>query len=118
MVSEDIKMLIGATITAGVDGGLVGYANFNPAAKTSALYTVIHPAIPPVNCLIADAGVPLAMYAIGKALAHKKGSKTNALIELAKGGAVYGVSDLIGQTVYRLALFSQGITPLSYVMRR
>jgi len=106
------RMLIGAVATAGVDAGLEVYANINPAVRGQIPYIVIHPAIPPVNCWLADAGTPLALYALGKIL------KKRMLIDMAKGGAIYGFSDLIGQTLYRVALIAQGVTPLSYTVVR
>jgi len=112
MVSKDIGMLIGAVATAGVDAGLEGYANINPAVKGQIPYTVIHPAIPPLNCWLADAGVPLALYAIGKV------TKKSFFVDVAKGGAIYGFSELVGQTLYRVALVAQGMTPVSYTIRR
>ena len=112
MDSSYKNMLIGAFATAGVDAGLEGYANINPAVKGQIPYIVIHPAIPPVNCWLADAGVPLVLYVLGKVL------KKDTFIAMAKGGAIYGVSELLGQTLYRVALIAQGVTPLSYVVRR
>lgn len=112
MVSENVSMLIGATVTAGVDAGLEGYANINPAVKSQVPYLVIHPAIPPLNCLLADAGIPLVLYGIGKL------TKKPFLKNMAKGGAIYGFSEIVGQTLYRVALVAQGVTPMSYVIRR
>jgi hypothetical protein len=112
MDSSYKNMLIGAFATGAVDAGLEGYAVINPAVKGQIPYIVVHPAIPPVNCWLADAGVPLVLYGLGKVL--KKGT----LIDMAKGGAIYGVSELLGQTLYRVALIAQGVTPLSYVVRR
>lgn len=112
MDSSYKKMLIGAFVTGGVDAGLSGYQAMNPAVNGSILYTVIHPAIPPLNCWVADAGTPLALYALGKVL------KKRLLVDMAKGGAVYGVSELLGQTLYRVALLAQGVTPLRYTVVR
>lgn len=112
MVSENVSMLIGAVATAGVDAGLEGYANINPAIKGQAPYIVIHPAIPPLNCWLADAGIPLVLYGIGKV------TKKKLLMDMAKGGAIYGFSEIVGQTLYRVALVAQGVTPLSYTIRR
>ena len=100
-------MLIGAFVTGAVDAGLSGYQAMNPAVNGNVLYTVIHPAIPPLNCWIADAGTPLALFALGKIL------KKPLFTEMAKGGAVYGFSELVGQTLYRVALIAQGQTPAS-----
>jgi hypothetical protein len=104
-------MLIGAFATGAVDAGLDAYKTINPAVATSPIYTVVNPALPALNCFIADAGVPLALYAIGKV------TKKRMFIDMAKGGAVYGVSELLGQTLYRVALVAQGQTP-SYRIAR
>jgi len=105
------NMLIGAFATGAVDAGLAAYKNIDPSASGSVLYTVVNPALPSLNCWIADAGVPLALYALGKV------TKKKMLIDMAKGGAVYGVSELLGQTLYRVALVAQGQTP-SYSIAR
>jgi len=105
MDSSFKNMLIGAFVTGGVDAGLAGYQAMNPAVNGNVIYTVIHPAIPPLNCWIADAGTPLALYALGKVL------KKPMLKQMAKGGAIYGISELLGQTLYRVALIAQGQTP-------
>jgi len=112
MDSNYKNMLIGAFATGAVDAGLSGYQVMNPAVNGSILYTVIHPAIPPLNCWIADAGTPLALYALSKVL------KKPMLKAMAKGGAIYGFSDLVGQTLYRVALIAQGLTPSSYTVVR
>jgi len=104
-------MLIGAFATGAVDAGLDAYKTINPAVAGNVIYTVVNPALPALNCWIADAGVPLALYALGKV------TKKKMLIDMAKGGAVYGVSELLGQTVYRVALVAQGQTP-SYRIAR
>ena len=111
MESQFKNMLIGAFVTGAVDAGLEAYKNINPSINGSVPYMVIHPAIPALNCWIADAGVPLALYAIGKV------TKKHMFVDMAKGGAVYGVSELLGQTLYRVALVAQGVTP-SYRIAR
>lgn len=100
---EDKNMLIGAGITAGVDLALEAYfaymqAKGTPIPNTQFPYEVLHPAIPPVNNILAEGGTPLILYLLGKGL------KKEALIEMAKGGVVYGGSELIGQTVFRVAV--------------
>jgi len=112
MDSSYKNMLIGAFATGAVDAGLEAYKNINPAVNGTVPYIVIHPAIPPVNCWLADAGTPLALYALGKVL------KKKMLVDMAKGGAIYGVSELLGQTLYRVALIAQGVTPLRYTVVR
>lgn len=104
MDSSYKNMLIGAFVTGAVDAGLEAYKNANPSAAGSIPYTVIHPAIPALNCWIADAVTPLALYALGKV------TKKRMFVDMAKGGAVYGVSELLGQTLYRVALVAQGQT--------
>ncbi len=105
MDSSYRNMLIGAFITGGVDAGLSAYQAATPATNGNVLFTVVHPAIPPLNCWIADAGVPLALFALGKV------TKKPILKQMAKGGAIYGFSELLGQTLYRVALTLQGQTP-------
>lgn len=112
MDSSYKNMLIGAFVTGGVDAGLSGYYAMNPAISSNPLYTVVHPAIPPLNCWIADAGVPLALFALGKV------TKKPMLKQMAKGGAIYGFSELLGQTLYRVAVIAQGQTPASYSIVR
>ena len=104
-------MLIGAFATGAVDAGLEAYKNVNPAVNGTVPYIVIHPAIPALNCWIADAVTPLALYALGKV------TKKRMFIDMAKGGAVYGVSELLGQTLYRVALVAQGQTPTYRIAR-
>jgi hypothetical protein len=107
MESSYKNMLIGAFVTSGVDAGLAAYNAVNPAMNGNVLYTVIHPAIPPLNNWIADAGVPLILYGLGKV------TKKPMLKQMAKGGAIYGISELLGQTLYRVALVAQGQTPVA-----
>jgi len=111
MESSYKHMLIGAFATGAVDAGLEAYKNVNPSVGTSPIYTVVNPALPALNCFIADAGVPLALYALGKIM------KKKMFIDMAKGGAVYGVSELLGQTLYRVAVIAQGQT-VSYRIAR
>ena len=112
MVSENVGMFIGAVATGAVDAGLESYGNINPAVKSTVPYMVINPAIPPVNCWLSDAGTPLVLYALGKL------TKKDLLMHAAKGAGIYGFCDLLGQTVYRLAMVAAGKTPLVYVMKR
>ncbi len=68
-------MLIGAFATGAVDAGLEAFV--------PATHIVVHPAIPAVDDWIASAGMPLALYALGKVF------KKKMLTDMAKGGAVY-----------------------------
>lgn len=112
-MNHDYKnMLIGAFTTSIVDAGLSAYQASTPAVSGSVFYKTIHPAIPPLNCWIADTGTPIALYALSKVL------KKPFLSKMAKGGAVYGISELLGQTLYRVALVAQGQTPSNYAVVR
>ncbi len=111
MVSENIGMLIGAVATAGVDAGLEAYFVV-AGARNQFPYLLIHPSIPPLDDWIANVGTPLALYALGKVL------KKKLLINMAKGGAVYGFSELLGITVYRVAKIAEGAPVLSYMVAR
>jgi len=111
MDSQYKNMLIGAFATASVDAGLEAYKTVNPAVGGSVIYTVVHPALPPLNCWIADAGTPLLLYALGKVM------KKPMLTQMAKGGVIYGASELLGQTLYRVALIAQGQTPTYRIAR-
>jgi hypothetical protein len=108
---EDVEknMLIGAFATAGVDLALEGYFAYldgtgNPPRGQFPYYE-IHPAIPPLDDWIACAGVPLGLYLVGKQM--RKGS----LVEIAKGGAIYGVGTLVGETAYRVMAMSAPPAP-------
>jgi len=99
------RMLTGAFITAGVDLALEAYfvymAGQGKAPANQFPYVVIHPAIPPADDWIACAGVPLGLYLLGKYL------KKDSLVGMAKGGAVYGASELVGQTMLRVVAEAQ-----------
>ena len=95
-------MLLGATVTAGVDAGLEIYYNVTPGMTNQFPYISVHPAIPSVDDWVACVGTPLALYALSKVL------KKPLLKNMAKGGAVYGFSEIVGQTIYRVAKVAQG----------
>ena len=99
------NMLIGAFATGAVDLALEGYYTYNDAQginmRDQFPYVVIHEGIPPVDDWIALAGFPLAVYALGKLM------KKPSLVVMSKGGMIYGASELIGQTVYRMARLAQ-----------
>lgn len=99
------NLLIGAGATAGVDLALEGYYEYNAGLGTPMrdqwIYTEINPWIPPVDDLIALIGIPLTMYAVGK------GMKKKSLVTMAKGGAIYGVSEIAGQYLYKLVRATQ-----------
>lgn len=103
MESSYKNMLIGAFATGAVDAGLEAFV--------PATHIVIHPAIPAVDDWIASAGMPLALYALGKMF------KKKMLTDMAKGGAVYGFSELVGQTLYRVAKLAQGQTVSYRIVR-
>ena len=106
------NMLIGAFVTAGVDMALEAWFRYQEGRGTPPIgqfpyMMVLTPALPPLDCWISDAGTPLILYALGKGL--KKGS----LVEMSKGGAIYGTSQLVGQTMYRTV---QQVAPARYVL--
>ncbi len=103
MESSYKNMLIGAFATGAVDAGLEAFV--------PATHIVVHPAIPAVDDWIASAGMPLALYALGKVF------KKKMLTDMAKGGAVYGFSELVGQTLYRVAKLAQGQTVSYRIVR-
>ncbi len=103
MESSYKNMLIGAFATGAVDAGLEAFV--------PATHIVVHPAIPAVDDWIASAGMPLALYALGKVF------KKKMLTDMAKGGAVYGFSELVGETLYRVAKLAQGQTVSYRIVR-
>jgi len=109
------NLFIGALSTGIIDLALEGYwAYMNGSGKPvdgQFPYIMIHEAIPPVDDWIVCAGFPVLLYALGK------GMKKESFVQMAKGGAVYGVSELIGQTTYRVAKVSQ-TAPARYIMVR
>ena len=96
------NMLIGAFATVATDIGLEGWYMYNlgkgtPLSEQIPYITVGTPYLPPLDDWIANAGVPILLYALGKAM------KKPALVQMSKGGAIYGVSQLAGHTLYRTA---------------
>ena len=114
--SQEKNMIIGALATGGVDAGMEAYYSYQEGSGHSVAnqfpFIGIHPALPPVDDLISNAGVPLLLYALGKTM------KKPRIVEMAKGGAIYGVSELIGLTMYRLARFIQQPALATYVVTR
>ena len=114
MDSVEKNMLIGALATSAVDMGIEANYTFNGGLGNSLdgqfPYIGIHDAIPPLDDWIADAGVPALFYFMGKALKKKR------LIEMAKGGAIYGVSQLAGLTLYRVAKLATPAPAARYVV--
>jgi hypothetical protein len=100
------NMLIGAFATGAVDLALEGYYAYNDAQginmRNQFPYVAIHEGLPPVDDLLALGVFPLAVYALGKYILKKP-----SLVVASKGGMIYGASELIGQTVYRLAKLTQ-----------
>ena len=114
MDSVEKNMLIGAFATSAVDMGLEANFTYN-AGLDNPLdgqfpYIGIHDAIPSLDDWIADAGVPALMYLLGKVM------KKNRLIQMAKGGAIYGASQLAGVTLYRVAKFATPAPAARYVV--
>jgi len=110
------NMLIGALATGLVDAGLESYFGYMTGIGKSPAnqfpYIVIPGAewLPPTDDWLAWAGTPLVLYAMGKLM------KKPALTEMAKGGAIYGVSAFVGQTTLRVSYKLQGklSTPMTY----
>ena len=110
------NMLIGALATGLVDATLEGYFGYmagqGKAPANQFPYIVIPGAewLPPGDDWLAWAGTPLVLYAMGKLM------KKPALIEMSKGGAIYGVSAFVGQTTLRVSYKLQGklSTPMTY----
>jgi hypothetical protein len=114
--------LIGALVTGIADAALEGYYAYmdaqGKAPRDQFPYYVIPGAefVPPLDDWIACAGVPALLYAMGKFM------KKPALKSMAKGGAIYGISTLVGVTAVRASWQVQGrFTPAkatyTYVVR-
>lgn len=108
------NMLIGALVTGVADAALEGYYAYmdaqGKAPSNQFPYMIIPqaPFIPPLDDWIACAGVPALLYAMGKFM------KKPSLKSMAKGGAIYGISTLIGETMVRATWQMQGkIKPAS-----
>ena len=114
--SPEKNMFMGAIVTAGVDAGLEAYFEYMHGKGTPPInifpYQTIHDALPPYDDWIACAGTPLLLYLLGKGL------KQPRLVEMAKGGAIYGVSELLGATMERVAVIATPAPTARYVMRR
>lgn len=113
MESAEKNLIIGAFLTAGVKLGLEAYYTYSGGQGRSLRgtfpYMEVSPYLPPVDDFLASAGVPFLLYALGK------GMKKETLVQLSKGGAIYGTSELIGCTSYRLVNASAGGPALVYV---
>ncbi len=102
------NLLIGALVTGIADAALEGYYVYMGAKgaslrNTFPYYTVPGAEwLPPTDKWLSDAGLPLALYMIGKYM-RKPG-----LMQMGKGGAIYGVSNLVGITTVRASWTMQG----------
>jgi len=100
--------LIGALVTGIADAALEGYYAYMDAQgkplRGQFPYLLIPGAefVPPLDDWIACAGVPALLYAMGKFM------KKPALKSMAKGGAIYGISTLIGVTAMQASYQLQG----------
>ena len=116
MHTVEKNLLIGAFATSLVDAGLEGYYSYTVASGTPLRnqfpYMEIHPMIPPVDDWIACALFPAGLWLMGKY------TKKDSLIQMAKGGAVYGVAEMLGQTVYRVLRETQPAAARYSLMRR
>ncbi len=114
MDSVEKNMIIGAFATSALDMGVEANYTYNKGLGKELggqfPYMEIHPALPPVDDLLVDAGIPALFYFIGKAM--KKGG----LIQMAKGGAIYGISQLAGITLYRVARLASPTPTARYVV--
>jgi hypothetical protein len=111
--STEKNLLIGAFATAAVDMAFEGYFNYMIAKGTPPTglpYGSISPWLPPYDDWIASAGFPLLLYALGK------GMKKDSLVQMAKGGAIYGVPELVGITYIRVIRQTQA--PATYRLVR
>jgi len=119
MHTVEKNLLLGAFATSLVDAGLEGYFAYTVASGTPITtmrgqfpYEEIHPMIPPVDDWIACALFPAGLWFMGKY------TKKDSLIQMAKGGAIYGVSELLGQTVYRVVRQTQPAAARYSLVRR
>ena len=100
--------LIGALVTGIADAALEGYYVYMDAQGKAPSgqfpYMTIPGAefVPPLDDWIAGAGVPAFLYAMGKFM------KKPSLKAMAKGGAIYGISMLLGVTTVRASWMLQG----------
>lgn len=105
MDKTEKNFMIGALTTGFVDLALEGYFTYQVGLGTpptdNPLYTSFTPYLPPLDDWLALAGVPLLMYGLGKM------QKSKRIVEFAKGGAIYGASELIGKTAYRIVKETQ-----------
>lgn len=102
MESVEKNMVIGAFVTAGVKMGLEAWFQYQSGLGHAPInqfpyLTVGTTMLPPLDDWIASAGVPVLLYIAGKGL------KKQGLVEMSKGGAIYGTSELVGLTLYRSA---------------
>jgi hypothetical protein len=108
------NMLIGAFATGAVDAGIEGYFTYmggqGKDLRNTFPYIEFTPYLPPVDDWLAEAGVPLLLYVLGK------GMKKDSLVQMAKGGAIYGVSQLAGITLIRVAKQFAPPTAARYVL--
>jgi hypothetical protein len=112
--STEKNLLIGAFATVAVDMAFEAYYGYMYGSGHTPQgfpYEEIHPMLPPVDDLIAEAGVPLLLYALGK------GMKKDSLVQMAKGGAIYGVPQLAGITYFRVILRTQATPAIYRVVR-
>ncbi|GAJ14115.1 unnamed protein product [marine sediment metagenome] len=109
------NLLIGAFATGAVKLGFEGYFRYAAAKgepiSDHVLYTSFTPYLPSLDDWISLVGVPFLFYAAGK------GMKNESLVVMAKGGAIFGASEMIAQTSYRAICATQG-QPLRYVLAR
>lgn len=101
------NMLIGALATSLTQAALEGYYNYMTAIGKSPggqipYVGVLEGYVPSLDTWLSCAGVPLALYAVGKLM------KKDGVVTMAKGGAIYGASSLIGITMVRISYKAQG----------
>lgn len=102
---------LGAIVGGLTDTALEAYVMLNPAAYGTFPYITLDP-LPPADDLIAEAGVPIAEYAIG----HM--TKRETLKKLGQGGLIYGLPTLLRTTMARYTgVSTYGIGPTQVVAR-
>jgi len=113
MDSVEKNLLIGAFGTAALSMLSEAYFSYMVASGNSVAvmdkfpYQAPHPMLPPYDAWMALGGFPLLLYALGK------GMKKDSLVQLSKGGAIYGVPQLAGITYIRVIGQTQA-TPATY----
>lgn len=107
MLTEQKNMMLGAFTSGGLQAALDGYFGYKLASGVNIATTPTDPAywlyynynfwLPNVSQLIPWFGVPGLLYYVGK---KKHNSKMKSMGE---GGLVFGVSEFVGTTAFKVA---------------